>query len=150
MKQLIIAVLVIVSFWACSTPPSTQADVSTIHKSKFDSSQAPSHNDKRFGEMRTYYLVLLNSGPTRNQDSTQLAQLMEGHLNHIKAMVDLNKIVIAGPMLDNTNLRGIFIFNSTDSTEVDSLVNLDPAIQAGRLTAEIHPWYSASGACLPE
>lgn len=120
------------------------------NNTEVDSISAPKHSDKRFGEMRTYYMVLLKSGPTRNQDSTELATLMEGHLNHIKAMVDIDKIVIAGPFLDKTDLRGIFIFNSTDSTEVDSLVNLDPAIKAGRLIAEIHPWYSASGACLPE
>lgn len=149
MKSILLAAVATLCLWSCSTPP-TQAEVSTLHESKNDSTSAPTHNDKRFGPMRTYYLVLLKSGPTRNQDSTQLAQLMEGHLNHIKAMVDIDKIVIAGPMLDNSDLRGIFIFNSTDSTEVDSLVNLDPAIQAGRLTAEIHPWYSASGPCLPE
>ena len=39
--------------------------------------------------------------------------------------------------------QGLFIFDCPNKTELESLLQTDPAIKAGRLVAEIHPWYTA-------
>jgi hypothetical protein len=48
-------------------------------------------------------------------------------------------------MGDNTSLRGIFIMDGKDSTEIDSHIKSDSAIVTGRLRFEIHPWWTAKG-----
>ena len=99
-------------------------------------------------EMKAYTLVLLKSGPNRTQDSTTSAQIQAGHMAHIQKMYADGKIDLAGPLLDNSALRGIMVFNVADTFEVRKLTNEDPAVRYGRLVAEIHPWFSQKGALL--
>ena len=100
-------------------------------------------------EMKTYYMVFLKSGPNRSQDSTEAMKIQIAHLNNIQKMANEGKLAIAGPFLDNTELRGIFILNVESIEEAEKLVSEDPAVKAGRLTYEIHPWMSAKGSTLP-
>ena len=53
------------------------------------------------------------------------------------------KIIVAGPFGDDSNWRGIFIFNAPTKEEVEELLKTDPAVAAGRLAYEIHPWWTA-------
>ncbi|SMO84379.1 YciI family protein [Solitalea koreensis] len=58
------------------------------------------------------------------------------------------KLNIAGPFLDDGDLRGIFIFNVTSIEEDKALVDQDPAVKSGRLSIDIHPWMSPKGVSL--
>lgn len=98
--------------------------------------------------MKQYYLVLLNRGPNRDQDSLEATQIQEGHMANINRLAEVGKILVAGPMGDDTDLRGIFIFDCETQAEVDSLLQTDPAIAAGRLVGEVHPWWTAKGTCI--
>jgi uncharacterized protein YciI len=100
-------------------------------------------------EMRTYYIVFLYKGPNRSQDSVTAAEIQKGHLANIERLAEEGKIAIAGPFLDNTDLRGIFIMSVDSMEEAKKLCETDPAIIAGRLRYEIHPWMSARGSRLP-
>lgn len=53
------------------------------------------------------------------------------------------KLLLAGPFGDDTDLRGIFVFKVASMEEAQALIATDPAVQAGRLRVELHPWYSA-------
>ena len=113
-----------------------------------------SHTDstqtqKKKYEMRTYYMVFLYKGPNRNQDSVTAANIQTGHLANIERLANDGKIAIAGPFLDDKDLRGIFIMSVDSMEEATLLCESDPAIKAGRLRYEIHPWMSARGAKLP-
>ncbi len=99
-------------------------------------------------EMKTYYLVLLKRGPMRNHDSTTARNIQKAHLENIDRLAKEGKIDLAGPCLHDGDLRGIFVMNVATYEEAKALVDTDPAIKAGRLVAEIYPWFSAKGAML--
>jgi uncharacterized protein len=98
-------------------------------------------------EMKTYQMVFLYKGSNRSQDSTETMRIQEAHLANIQRLADEGKLIVAGPFLDDKDLRGIFIFDSESAEEVKDLVETDPAIKIGRLRYEIHPWMTAKGTC---
>jgi len=96
--------------------------------------------------MQTYYFVLLY----RNENAPQIPEdsvnaIFAGHMANITRLHEEKKMPLAGPFLDDTPLRGIFILQAASMEEARALCDSDPAIQAGRLRAEIHPWYGARG-----
>jgi len=104
-----------------------------------------SHAQKNAGDtIKQYYLVILLSGPNRNQDSTTAAHIQDGHMANITRLYKAGKLKVAGPFGDDySNWRGLFIFDCPKD-ELEGLLKTDPAIAAGRLTYEIHTWYTAA------
>ena len=100
-------------------------------------------------EMKTYYLVFLLKGANRNQDSTEAAKIQEAHLAHLTKLSKVGKLVMAGPLLDDMDLRGICVYDVKTLEEAKALAEADPAVKSGRLKVEVHPWMSQRGAKLP-
>ena len=98
--------------------------------------------------MKQYYFVMLTKGERRNEitDTAIINKLQAGHLANIGKLAKAGKILVAGPFGDDGNWRGIFIFDCETKEEVEKLLNTDPAIAAGRLAYEIHPWWTAKNA----
>jgi uncharacterized protein YciI len=92
--------------------------------------------------IRKYWFVMLVRGTDRSQDSATAAKLQAGHMANMDTMYHAGKLKVAGPFGDNGNWRGIFIFDCETQEEVEQLLRKDPAIAAGRLGYEIHPWYT--------
>lgn len=92
--------------------------------------------------IRKYWFVMLTRGPNRGQDSVTAAKLQDGHMANMQKMYYDGKLKVAGPFGDDGNWRGIFIFDCATKEEVEVLLKGDPAISAGRLAYEIHPWYT--------
>jgi uncharacterized protein YciI len=109
-------------------------------------SQTPTNGEKEW-EMKQYYMVFLIKGPNRNQDSATAATIQKAHLENIGRLHEAKKLAVAGPFLDDQNMRGIFIFDVATEKEVIDLLNTDPAIISGRLIYEIHPWMTGKGNC---
>lgn len=99
-------------------------------------------------EMKTYYMVFLKTGSNRDQDSLTAEKLQEQHIAHLTKMVNEGKMDIVGPLLSDSEIKGICIYNVSSAEEAEKLANQDPAIIAGRLIIEVHPFYSAKGATL--
>jgi uncharacterized protein len=100
--------------------------------------------------MEQVYFVLLKRGPWWSaEESPERKAIQEGHMANIRAMWQAKKLVIAGPIGDDGDLRGIFIFRVPKLEEAQALVASDPAVKAGRLAGEIHPWWIEKGT-LPE
>jgi uncharacterized protein YciI len=97
-------------------------------------------------EMTTYVMGFLVKGPAWTQDKTpELAKLQQNHIAHIFSLIDSNKAAIAGPFLDNQEIRGIIVFN-TDSIELArTWESVDPAIQAGRFSMQYAKWFAGKG-----
>lgn len=96
--------------------------------------------------MRTYVVGFLRRGPNWTPEKTAETQkLQEGHMANINRMAETGKLILAGPFSDSTDLRGMFVFDLTDVEEAKAMAEQDPAVQAGRLVIDWHPWFSASG-----
>jgi uncharacterized protein len=64
---------------------------------------------------------------------------------NIQKLAAEKKLILAGPMGGKGDLRGIFLFDTGDLKKAQEWCDQDPAIQAGTLRVELHPWYSAKG-----
>jgi len=94
--------------------------------------------------MKKYVMAFLKAGPNQDQDSATAAQLQRAHLDNIFRLADEGKLAVAGPFLDGGELRGVYVFNVETVEEAKALTETDPAIQAGRLVMELHPWYGSA------
>ncbi len=133
---------------ACCTPKPEQPPVDLYQQLMtpdlpFDSAFAAQLGADPYG-MRLYVLAFLKKGPNRDQDSLTAANLQKAHLENIGRMAKAGKLVVAGPFLDDGDVRGIYVFNVATVEEARALTETDPAIQAGRLTMELHPWYCSA------
>ncbi|MFC0877489.1 YciI family protein [Saccharicrinis sp. FJH2] len=101
--------------------------------------------------MKQYVIAFLKSGPNRSQTEEEAQDIQRAHLDNIKRLAEKGVLVMAGPFLDNGELRGIYIFNVESIEAARELTETDPAVKAGRLIMELHPWYgSAAIQELPE
>ncbi len=105
--------------------------------------QAPKEK-KLEDQIKQYFFVMLMTGPNRTQDSVTAAKIQEGHMANINKLYYAGKLKVAGPFGDNGNWKGIFIFDCATKEEVESLIKTDPAVVSGRLSYEIHPWWTAA------
>jgi uncharacterized protein YciI len=88
-----------------------------------------------------YQLVLLKrpqNAPQLNEDA--LERVRQAHLAHISKLTKEGKLVLAGPLLDDGPLRGIFVFKTTSGKQAEKWTRSDPLVQANRLRPEIHIW----------
>jgi uncharacterized protein len=98
--------------------------------------------------MKKYMVAFLKAGPKRDQDPAAAAKLQQAHMENIGRMAKAGQLIVAGPFMDNGPLRGIYIFNTDSLDEAKKWTETDPAIQAGRLELELHPWYGSAAMLL--
>ena len=105
---------------------------------------------KKIATGKQYCARLYKTGPNRNQPPAEAEQLQMEHLRYLFQLKAEGKLLINGPVVDDPELKGISIFNTTDKEEVKRLSDGDPAVKAGRLVYEIYLWFGIPGDCLPE
>lgn len=135
--------------FACITESKAQVNDQLKNKdqktadTKFNPELAKQLNADPYG-MKKYVMAILKAGPNRNQDSAAAAKLQKAHLDNISRLANEGKLILAGPFLDNSEMKGIYIFNVETIEEAKKLTETDPAILAGRLIMELHPWYGSA------
>lgn len=144
-KVFSVGLLLSISFGFTSCAPDQQNESSTkaVQKEEFDEKLATELGADDYG-MKKYVMAFLKSGPNRDQDSAEVVRLQRAHMDNIKRLAEARKLVVAGPFLDDTDVRGIYIFDVETVEEAEALTNSDPAIKAGRLVMELHPWYGSA------
>ena len=88
--------------------------------------------------------AFLKAGPNRNRPPQEAQKLQAAHRANINRLAAEGKLVLAGPFADDGVLRGIYIFDVPTVAEAEALTKTDPAIQAGQLEMELHPWYGSA------
>jgi hypothetical protein len=92
---------------------------------------------------RTYVVGLLRKGPQWSaEDENGRTHLDHGHIKRWKA---LGAIVVGGWFVDFGDPRGLYIFTVDSVEEARALVVSDPALAAGKLVFEFHPWLAPDG-----
>ncbi len=110
----------------------------------YDSTLAKLYGADDYG-MKMYFLVILKTGTSTITEKETIDSLFAGHMLNINRMVDLKKLVVAGPMGKNDKTyRGIFILDVASFEEVNQLLEADPAIKAKLLEPEIYKWYGSA------
>jgi uncharacterized protein YciI len=96
--------------------------------------------------MTTYYFGILVRGPNWTPGETpELVALQKAHIAHLTDMWKAGKLVVAGPLMDDTEWRGILIYRTKTLEEAQKLADDDPAVRAGRLQVTMHPWLVERG-----
>jgi uncharacterized protein YciI len=97
-------------------------------------------------KLTTAYLAFLTRGAKWTPEKTPATEeLQKAHIANIVRLADLKKLVVAGPFGDNGQLRGIFVFKVASLEEARALTETDPAVKAGRLAIDLHPWLVPEG-----
>jgi uncharacterized protein YciI len=110
-----------------------------------------------------FQMAILKRGPKPMPADWETSSLRERHVAYVQSLVqsgkamiagrikddpemaEMKKLVVAGPFGDDGTLRGIFVFRVNSLEEARSLAQTDPAVQAGRLALQIHPWVVPEG-----
>ncbi|WP_316736535.1 YciI family protein [Pedobacter aquatilis] len=116
----------------------------TKQKIAFDETLAKKLGADDYG-MKMYVLVMLKTGSNTSETKAKTDSLFAGHMTNMGKMVEMNKLIVAGPMGKNDkNYRGIFILNAKSIEEAKQLLESDPSIKAKVLEAELYNWYGSA------
>ena len=104
---------------------------------------------KKFGAddygKKKYVLVILKTGSNTTDDTKIKDSLFAGHMANINRLVEINKLVVAGPLGKNEKTyRGIFILDVKTFDEANILLDTDPAIKEKLLAVELYEWYGSA------
>ena len=94
--------------------------------------------------MKSYVMAFLRAGPNRKGSPEERNALQQAHMSNIGKMAAEGQLLLAGPFLDGGEIRGIYIFNTSDTSEARMWTAKDPAIETGSLAMELHPWYGSA------
>ena len=90
-----------------------------------------------------FHMALLRKGPKWTAASTkETGTLLQQHFTYVTSLLESGKAMIAGPLTDDGEILGLYIFRAQSAEEAKSWVEGDPAVAAGHLVAEMHPWWS--------
>lgn len=141
LNYFLILILLISTLFACSLSSGKIKSENTA--STYNKEKALKYKADELG-MKKYVMAFLKRGPNRETDPVKAAELQKAHLQNIGRMADEGKLILAGPFLDDGELRGIYIFNVETLDEARQLTETDPAIKSGHLSIELKPWYGSA------
>lgn len=65
-------------------------------------------------------------------------EVLESHFFYLQSLKNEQRLLLAGPCLDAA--FGIVVLMSVNEQEAQSIMNNDPAVKNGVMTAELHPF----------
>nr|WP_255553548.1 YciI family protein [Caenimonas aquaedulcis] len=94
--------------------------------------------------MRSYVLVILQTGPNRVPAGPERDEMFKGHFANMGRLAKEGKLALAGPFDGADGWRGLFIFAVADVEEAKKLTATDPVIIKGEMVAQYHPYYGSA------
>ncbi|MFY0654260.1 MAG: hypothetical protein JXQ96_19640 [Cyclobacteriaceae bacterium] len=99
--------------------------------------------------MKRYYMGFLKRVPDKPElDSAKVMEIQMAHQAYMSKNAEDGLLLIAGPFGDDGDMRGIVIYDVATMEEAEAIIKNDPAVKAGRLAIELHPWWAAKGSVL--
>ncbi len=138
-----VIVVIAVCFLSACGSKSEESSITPKPKDSYDAGLAQKLGADDYG-MRQYVMAFLKAGPNRDQDEDEAIRLQKAHRENIRRLASEGKLALAGPFMDDGEFRGIFVFNVATIEEARALTESDPAVKAGRLALELHPWYGSA------
>jgi uncharacterized protein YciI len=90
-----------------------------------------------------FQMAIMKKGPELvSTKEPERNQILQQHLANVVSLLESGRAVIIGPFRDDTDLAGIFILRASSTAEAKSWVDDDPAVKAGLMVPEMHPWWS--------
>ena len=98
-------------------------------------------------DLTTYYVGLITKGANFDAyDLDDKGRIQAAHMRNLALLAQEGKLLVSGPISDNAEWRGLFIFKCANLAEAEALAAADPAVLAGRFKIEVHPWLTEKGA----
>jgi len=97
------------------------------------------------GAIEQLVFGFLVRGASRSQSDAEAEEIQKGHLAYMGELGRQGKLVAAGPFMDEGDARGIVIYRVPTVQDAKQLAAGDPAVKAGRLKIEAHPWMTLRG-----
>lgn len=95
--------------------------------------------------MQKYFIVFLKSGPERSQSQEEAAKIQQEHLAYLSGLYEKGIVNLNGPSDGESDIRGFSVYNVATLEQAREYAEKDPAVKAGRLVVEVHPWWLAKG-----
>jgi uncharacterized protein YciI len=111
-------------------------------KPKYDEKLAKKLGADELG-MKTYVMVFLKRGE-KQFEKKERDELVALHLKNIGKLAEEGKLILAGPFMEDIDIRGIYLFNVQTIEEAKKLTETDPAVKAGVFSFEMHLWYGSA------
>ena len=93
-------------------------------------------------EMTRYFIGLIYKGDEwKSIPPEKEIEIQRGHRANIDRLIQNGQMVLAGPIENAGELRGIFIYRTRTLEEAQALATTDPAVQAARLRIEVYPFW---------
>ncbi|PWT81211.1 MAG: hypothetical protein C5B44_04165, partial [Acidobacteria bacterium] len=90
-----------------------------------------------------FQMALLKRAPQdQSRQNEDTNALRAKHFAYVQSLFESGKVVIAGPLAEEGDLRGVAIYRTKSAEEARSWAENDPMVQAGHLVVETHPWWS--------
>ena len=135
-----------ISLTACLEPVEGGTEMGKSETvSTYDSKLAAELGADEYG-MRNYVLCLLKTGPMDSKitEGAERQEIFAGHFANMTKLSAEKKLVIAGPFIDDEQMRGLYIFNVATIAEAEELVQTDPAVAAGIFVPELTKYYGSA------
>jgi uncharacterized protein YciI len=92
-----------------------------------------------------FHMALLKRGPKWTDphlSDSNPPPIFQKHVAYVQSLLESGRAVIAGPIQDDPEISGIYIFRAKSAEEAKSWAMADPAVEAGHFIPEMHPWWS--------